>query len=438
MLSINFSETPSPASTETTISSDPIPTASAASQASTIAFSPSLASLSGSTQDILIGKVHRLLLKHKGFSQRYTDWQSASLSFEEQDPDGVIARRLCIFYFIELRHLQATQHIKQQAYVSQLEDLESQLANLHQAHTHINNLDDFQLPGYLDELSQLHQAVEKAERTSLLARAQHLRSITCKLCEQAITIANTLQQLRCYMPQKHHQSVPQRYSTLSPPGLHQQAAPNFYHYQQPAAGGGGGGGGGSLSYRDSLVIDDSRSSSRSVSPVAIPSSRSSSPSPDIPPPPPLTIPSSSPSPEAYPTSPSHHHTYTLSGTFSLTLTPNQMTTSDTVLLSPDEDPCAYTCHFGDPRTDYQMCLTDVPDDEGDLSRDLYALQTYHSDAEDSKEDGAEGSGHMDCSSTNSDSASVSSHATSSNSSAPLDGSQEEHRQWIADGCPDSD
>ena len=27
------------------------------------------------------------------------------------------------------------------------------------------------------------------------------------------------------------------------------------------------------------------------------------------------------------------------------------------------------------RTDYQYGLTDVPDDEGDLSRDLYALQT---------------------------------------------------------------
>jgi hypothetical protein len=28
------------------------------------------------------------------------------------------------------------------------------------------------------------------------------------------------------------------------------------------------------------------------------------------------------------------------------------------------------------RTDYQYGLTDVPDDEGDLSRDLYALQTH--------------------------------------------------------------
>jgi len=32
-------------------------------------------------------------------------------------------------------------------------------------------------------------------------------------------------------------------------------------------------------------------------------------------------------------------------------------------------------------TFYQMCLTDVPDDEGDLSRDLYALQTVQ-DSED--------------------------------------------------------
>jgi hypothetical protein len=29
-----------------------------------------------------------------------------------------------------------------------------------------------------------------------------------------------------------------------------------------------------------------------------------------------------------------------------------------------------------PRTDYQMCLTDLPDDEGDPKRDLYALQAY--------------------------------------------------------------
>ena len=26
------------------------------------------------------------------------------------------------------------------------------------------------------------------------------------------------------------------------------------------------------------------------------------------------------------------------------------------------------CHFGETRTDYQMCLTNMPDDEGDLSR----------------------------------------------------------------------
>ena len=35
----------------------------------------------------------------------------------------------------------------------------------------------------------------------------------------------------------------------------------------------------------------------------------------------------------------------------------------------DEDPWV-------PRTDYQMCLTDIPDDEGE-PRDLYALQTVH-------------------------------------------------------------
>ncbi len=75
-------------------------------------------------------------------------------------------------------------------------------------------------------------------------------------------------------------------------------------------------------------------------------------------------------------------------------------------------------------TDYQLCLTGIPDE-------------ISSDAEDG-EDGAEGSGHRDCSSTDSDSASVSSHASSSNSSVPLDNSAEEYIEWLTDGCPDGD
>ena len=42
------------------------------------------------------------------------------------------------------------------------------------------------------------------------------------------------------------------------------------------------------------------------------------------------------------------------------------------------------------RTDYHMCLTDVPDDEGE-PRDLYALQTHQGqDSEDDKKDSEDG------------------------------------------------
>ncbi len=74
-------------------------------------------------------------------------------------------------------------------------------------------------------------------------------------------------------------------------------------------------------------------------------------------------------------------------------------------------------HSGyDGRTDYQLCLTDTPDSDSDSDTD-----TDHGDRTESPR-----------------SASPQCDAGSDSYSAPLDGSWEEHRQWIADGCPDSD
>ena len=101
--------------------------------------------------------------------------------------------------------------------------------------------------------------------------------------------------------------------------------------------------------------------------------------------------------------------------------------------------------------DYAGAATDVPDDEGDTSRDLYALQTYHTpqDSEDEDGDTAEEQertpydyGETDKpdfeDKADSDTASVSSRASSSADSAPLDRSHEDYLQWLIDGCPDSD
>jgi hypothetical protein len=92
--------------------------------------------------------------------------------------------------------------------------------------------------------------------------------------------------------------------------------------------------------------------------------------------------------------------------------------------------------------DYQMCLTDLPDDEGDLSRDLFAMQTVQdNEDEDGRSTSDTDTDHGDR--TDSPRSALpqcdaGSDPDSDSYSAPLDGSWEEHRQWIADGCPDSD
>jgi hypothetical protein len=95
------------------------------------------------------------------------------------------------------------------------------------------------------------------------------------------------------------------------------------------------------------------------------------------------------------------------------------------LVKEDEDKDVYDPHW---RTDYQLSLTNLPDDEGDPTRDLYALQACPT--------------QQDSVDHHSDSASVSSRASSLASSAPRSaspepqyGSWEEHSQWLADGCP---
>ncbi len=157
-----------------------------------------------------------------------------------------------------------------------------------------------------------------------------------------------------------------------------------------------------------------------------------------PPAPPLTTPSDPTHFEAYPTSPSHNtstvidtfitNPFTLSGTFSLTLTPHNSTTNVSTIGTP-----LLSHEFGWDRRPLEQDA-DATDPGGDQHERTAYEYGQGSDIEDS----AEGSGHRDCSVTDSTSASVSTHASSSADSVPLDNSAEEYIDWCANGCQDSD
>jgi hypothetical protein len=125
------------------------------------------------------------------------------------------------------------------------------------------------------------------------------------------------------------------------------------------------------------------------------------------------------------------------------------TTNDTPLLShefgsdcrpPDEPSDTDDRANDDPhaRTAYQLCLTDIPDEDSDASKDplpYTGSPSVSSSSSDAKDREASQYGDL---SADSDTASVHSHASSAAYSAPLDHSHEEYIDWLCAGCPDSD
>ena len=332
--------------------------------------------------------------KDKGFSGRFTRWQQQSLdtSFRRQDTDIVITQRLCVFFHIEVTAHLANQALRTEAYQIQDEDLESQ--HHHLAGDYAEIFSGHQYPSYIGDISTCLHLVQEAARQSLSERRRHIARIL-KTLQAENTAGNALLlRLQPYLPDP----VPlQRRFTATRPGLRRSDLdtslsskplrrtiyPLIPGFQNPgpwtfAAGGGG------ASYQEAFP-----------------------PSPDILPPPPLTIPISPPSPkptyldvypsspvntppspdpthlEAYPTSPSNYtstlidtfitNPLTLSGTFSITLTLDPLPLPQ----SPDRYEDDYGSDDPHARTDYEYGLTDLPDDEGDLLRDLYALQTQY-------------------------------------------------------------
>jgi hypothetical protein len=520
--------------TETTISSDPMPIASAASQASTIAFPPSsnpfpisetpsisstesasifrsvsppfsLTSTPTST-GISAETLQEDVAKAcgKGYRDRLAEWINLTNeaypleTFSQANPKSlpnIYSLRIISFMYIEVMHVIEVTESKQADYVNQLHRL---------SHAPISDtyrrVADIQMAITMDLVDMAEILVQQQQETTQ-ERRQHLQRIVKGGKAQLAKLHALTVRLQRHLPQYGNQilypvdvftkastsgfrqeaplisPVPvqsKKRSTMStPPGLTRNdlTVSSVVSF--------GGGGGGSLSWDEQQRVPEADASSpvhvppsrsyssyRSVSPVPVPPS-SRSTSPDIPPPPSLTVPSSSPSPEAYPTSTSQDHTstlivtnpLTLSGTFSLTLTPNNFTN---VTLSqplsqhnsgspPDEDPYAYPFMGGDPdgalrlgfhsgddgRTDYQLGLTDTPDSD---SEDQDDCTNYSADDSDPLRYSDYQLGLTDIPdyiSTESEEHNSGSPPVSPRSPSPEPqyGSWEEHSQWLADGCP---
>jgi len=126
------------------------------------------------------------------------------------------------------------------------------------------------------------------------------------------------------------------------------------------------------------------------------------------------------------------------------------TTNDTPLLShefgsdcrpPDEPSDTDDRANDDPhaRTAYQLCLTDIPDEDSDASKDPLpytgspSVSSSSSDAGDTRASDIEDYliyGDLSADAEQSDSSNA--------SSAPLDHSAEDYIDWLSAGCPDTD
>jgi hypothetical protein len=415
----------------------------------------------------------------------------------------ILTQRLCVFFHLEVTAYLSNQAVRAEAYAIQDENLEIQHKYLASDYAAMFSAERY--PSYIGDISHCQQLIQDAERQSLSERRRHIARILKTLKAENEAGNALLQRLRPYLPSQHSRRglvladlhdgppTPKRTTHVPPvpvhlarnnvstrPGLHRSdldtslTVPGHYAHIPTASLGrgggctgfkpqwltGGGGGGGSGSDADSTaspILIATADDYQDIPGSPSPSPRSTSPS-SIPPPPSLTIPSSFVDPthnEAYP--PSNNtstvidtfitNPFTLSGTFSLTLTPNQstnVTLTQPLLTGADQ--------MTTPLLSHEFGWDSRPPDEDVDTTDQYERTAYDygetdvantssrapsppgSDARDS-EDGAEDRQYGDLSA---DSASQSSHASSAADSAPLDNHHEEYIDWLCAGCPASD
>jgi hypothetical protein len=474
------------------------------------------ASLSTSSTDSasdLHADMAKLFRKQPGYFKRFGQWKTSTHLLTGESTDLVITHRLCTFFAIELMAYRHAQSIKLRDYKGQLGGLLGRQLGGQTGDSMFTNFIAlcYDYP-YLADVSQLCQQVEQADRDELGQRVHHLQRITKQLQADLLACTQLINRIKPFM---HHGSNPyspqaltQLTSVISPvpvhlarnsvstrPGLHRSdldtsspfpVAP-FMHRVIPlnptaslgrgggctgfnprwiSGGGGGGGGGGSGSDADttaSPILIAAAADYQDIPGSPSPSPRSTSPS-SIPPPPSLTIPSSSPDPthnEAYP--PSNNtstvidtfitNPFTLSGTFSLTLTPNQstnVTLTQPLLTGADQMTTPLLSHeVGSDcrppdeheRTAYQYGETD--DNASAKTQASSAASSRasspaldRSDAGDTR--AADMEDYLLYGDLSADSASQSSHASSAADSAPLDNHHEEYIDWLCAGCPESD
>ncbi len=432
----NLNSSPSPVSV---ISVSPSPSAQS-SRASLL----STAHSSDSASD-LHADMAKLFRKQRGYFKRFEEWKKTSHLFTGDSTDLVITHRLCTFYAIELMQYRHTQSIKLRNYKEQLHSLNTPTQHGSMFHDFIALCYDYP---YLADVSQLVSQVERADHDELVQRSSHLQRIIQQIQTDLVKLHQLLDRINPFM---HYNSNPyspqartltQLASVVSPVPVHFAAIPvpvvarSGIPAYAPTVCGGGGGGGGSGSDTNSSTC------SRVIRPNAAdychtsnsPSSNSSrSTSPSIPPLPPLTTPSDPTHLEAYPTS---HNTstvidnfitnpFTLSGTFSLTLTPNNSTTNVT-LSQPLITGAGQMTAIGTPLLSSEFGWDRPPPEDSNANPEEHERTAYEYGQTDEPDQ-----------STDSDSADT--HASSSAAdSSPVDNSHEEYIDWLSNGCPDSD
>ena len=194
--------------TETTISSDPMPIASAPSPASSISVpaSPSVPSSQASLISIahssdsasdLHADMAKLFRKQPGYSKRFEAWR-ASLHLLGPQTDLALTQRLCVFFHVEITGYLWNQASRVEAYETQDENLAIQHQYLVSDYAAI--FSGHQYPRYIVDVSTCQQLVQDAERQSLEQRRGHLRRILASLKAENIAGNALLERLQPYLP----------------------------------------------------------------------------------------------------------------------------------------------------------------------------------------------------------------------------------------------